>query len=108
MKKLILTTFILSMLLVLNVWNVSAALPPPSANFEIDFSQLSLPEGNWQLSIVNIPAYGTDTPKAKEDFNTIKSTYLDVKELCGNVDYVEDCWMMKMKHAGAVVAKERM
>jgi len=89
MSKTISTTFILAMLLVLIAGNVSAALPPQSANFEIDFSQLNLPEGNWQLSVISIPAYGTDANQAKDNFNTIKSTYLDVKNLCGVPDYME-------------------
>ena len=88
-QKIILTIFSLAMLLIFIVGNVSAALPPPSANFEIDFSELNLPEGNWQLSIISIPAYGTDTNQAKENFNTIKASYLEVKEFCGKADYFE-------------------
>jgi len=68
---------------------VSAANPPPSAYFQINFSQLNLPDGDWQLSIISIPAYGTDTTKANQNFNTIKSTYLDVKKICGVPDYIE-------------------
>jgi len=75
--------------LVLAVGAVFAALPPTSAYFEIDFSQSDLPEGNWQLSIISIPLYGTDTTRAEDVFNTIKSTYLDVKNLCGVPDYLE-------------------
>ena len=88
-QKLILTIFSLVTFLIFIAGNVPAALPPPSANFEIDFSQINLPEGDWQLSIVSIPAYGTDTNHAKENFNIIKSTYLDIKNLCGIPDYLE-------------------
>jgi len=72
---------------VLIAGNVSAALPPPSANFEIDFSQLNLPEGNWEMSIISIPKY--ETKSYQEIFTTIQNDYKSIKELCGIPDYLE-------------------
>ncbi|MBU0958608.1 MAG: hypothetical protein KKB31_01555 [Nanoarchaeota archaeon] len=82
--SLTLTLMIFSFLI---INNVSAALPPPSANFEIDFSRLNLPEGNWQLSIVSIPAY--DSNDYQEIFTTIQEDYKSTKQLCGIPDYLE-------------------
>ncbi len=75
--------------ILLNLNFISAALSPAGANFEIDFSQLNLSDGDWQLSIVNIPAYEINNVKAKEIFDIIKSSYLDVKDLCGIPNYIE-------------------
>jgi len=82
-------TFIFVLLSIFSIGIISAALPPPSANFEIDFSRLNLTEGDWQLSVVSLPAYETDILKAKEVFDNIKLGYLDTKTLCGFPNYFE-------------------
>ncbi|RCV63105.1 hypothetical protein C5S53_15835 [Methanophagales archaeon] len=94
MKKIstvgIVSMSVIAILSISATGNVAAALPPPSADFEIDFSGLNLPEGDWQLSLVSIPAYGKgNMAEAEEIFNTIKSSYLDIKNLCGVPDYIE-------------------
>ena len=67
------TIFVISITisLVFIVGNVSAALPGPSAQFEIDFSQINLPQGDWNLYIIQTGIYSSN-----EDFKFLIEDYI--------------------------------
>jgi hypothetical protein len=80
----LLMVIFLSLSLIFISGNVSAALPPPGANFKLNFSQLNLPEGEWNLYLIPTDAYSS------EDFNFFKEDYLLVKQVCGTGEL--DIW----------------
>lgn len=67
------------------VQNIYAAPPPRDIEFEINFSNVVLPDGDWRLSLVDVNKY----EDIKTGLNKEKHSYIISKKLCNDDAYLD-------------------
>jgi hypothetical protein len=93
-NKITLTIFSFLILLLFIANNVLALPPPSTASFELEFSKLNLPEGEWNMYIIPIAAFRNPSEeKIFESYNFLKEDYISTKNECGTEDY--DIWIRR-------------
>ena len=83
-KKILFFAFIFIFILS----SISAASPPKFVYFNLNFSSIELPQGDWQLSRVDLSGQEVSEKEAKNLLEIITADYLPVKSLCGVPDYL--------------------